>query len=126
MATRRFQTVALAMLGLFVLGGCHTHPAERPGLTALDRGPLHEYRDGTRSLAVASDWQLDAGYGATDTYAWYAGRNDVGPSVTAGYATQRYERSVTYTRDRQYTSGGRVFDNFHQTTYRRSVREAQR
>jgi len=126
MATRLFQPLLLAMLGLFVLAGCHSHPAPRPGLTALDRGPLHEHRDGVRSLAMAGDWQRGAGYTASDPFAWYAGRNDTGPSVTAGYVTQRYERSVTFTRDRQYTSGGRVYDDLHQTTYRRSVREAIR
>lgn len=58
--------------------------------------------------------------------AWYAGRNDFGPSVSVGYRSQTYDRSVTYTRDRQFISNGRVIDQYSQTTYRRTVREGTR
>lgn len=58
--------------------------------------------------------------------AWYTGRNDVGPSVAAGARTTSYQRSVTYTRDQQSIFNGRVYDNYQQTTYRRTVTESER
>lgn len=126
MVTRGSQLVALGLLSLLLLTGCHGQPQARPGLTTLDRAPLHDHGRHAGSLVMASDWQRETGAMASGNYAWYAGRNDLVPSVFAGYATARYERSVTYTRDRQYTSGGRVYDHYHQTTYRRSVRESSR
>lgn len=122
------QLVAVALLGLLMLTGCHSHgdPQARPGLNALDRAPLHDRQQHAASLVMPSDWQRTANADSTNLYAWYAGRNDIGPSVSAGYATARYERTVTYTRDRQTISGGRVYDHFHQSTYRRSIRESVR
>jgi hypothetical protein len=38
-------------------------------------------------------------------------------AADAGYASSTYQDSVTYTRDRQYQSGGRVYDHFSSTTY---------
>lgn len=48
---------------------------------------------------------------------WYYRRNDLTPSVTAGYATDQSEQRVTVTRNRNSTQN----DDYNQTTYSRRV-----
>ena len=122
MALRRLQPVALALLGLVVLSGCHS----RPTTYALDRGPMRDHRGQAASMVMQSDWVRTASADSPAYAAWYAGRNDLVPSVTAGYESARYEQTVTYTRDRQYISGGHVYDRYDQSTYRRTYREGAR
>lgn len=116
----RFQLAAVSLIGLLVLGGCHS----RPDLRHADRGLFLGYDDRPGSLVLAG--RAPVATTAQTAVPWYAWRNDVGPTVSVGYDSARYERSVTYTRDRQTIIGGRVFDRYDQTTYRRTVRESVR
>lgn len=118
--------LACAFSLVVVVGGCHYHRPQ--SLTSFDRSSLHDDYGHARSLSLSSPVVRlsngSTGYVAEDQ--WYAGRNDVGPSVIAGYESARYETSVTYTRDRQSITNGRVYDRYDQTTYRRTVRESTR
>lgn len=101
--------------------GC-SHPRVSP----RDLGPLPPIDGQARSLSLTSqivqaNQLLPPGHDA-----WYARRNDAGPSVSAGVRTTRFERSVTYTRDQQSIFNGRVHDNYRQTTFRRTVTESAR
>ncbi len=116
-----FVHLAILALALLLLGGCHS----RPGLSRLDRGPLYDDMGHAGSLVMPSEAVRSASL-ALPYEPWYAGRNDQGPSVSVGYQSFAYDRSITYTRDSQYMSGGRVYDRYSQTTYRRTVRESQR
>ncbi|MEM6333848.1 MAG: hypothetical protein AAF823_10970 [Planctomycetota bacterium] len=55
---------------------------------------------------------------------WYASRHDRPVAVAAGYASPRFERTVTRTRDRQDIHTGRVRDNIDVDTYSITVRES--
>lgn len=120
MANRRFYLVLLLAVG--VLGGCHS----RPGFSELEGTPLRNHQGHAGSLVLPNQPGQAARADSDGRLPWYAWRNDIGPSVTAGYQSTRYETSVTYTRDRQFISGGRAYDRYDQTTYRRSYRESSR
>lgn len=126
MANGRAQLVAFALLGVLLLGGCHA----RPGMHGYAHAPLPRDDYGqARSLVMPSRvvqaYQILSGQ-APPIEPWYDGRNDWVPSVTAGYQSIVYERSVTYTRDHQSISNGRVYDRYNESTYRRTVRESVR
>ncbi len=94
----------------------------------IDRRPLLDVDGRERSLALDTPLQhyiqtrqVDAG-----ALPWYADRNDHSLAADAGYAGPTVQSSVTITRDRQYSSHGRVHDNFHSTTYRREYRQTVR
>lgn len=57
---------------------------------------------------------------------WYLGRNDAVDSVYYGERYPVFEVTATHTRDQQSISGGRVYDRFNQTTYRRRVYRTRR
>lgn len=78
---------------------------------ALDPSLLHHLRTS------------QPGYGAQ---AWYEGRNDRTLAVSSGYDLPTLQSSYTLTRDRQYTSNGRVHDTFSATTYRSEYRQSIR
>lgn len=122
MMIRRCQLATL-LLASAMFAGCQQAP---PHYRAADARPLTSYDGSARSLASDSDGlaKLSANAGSVD--AWYLDRRDYRPSVLSGYVSPRHEVSVTYTRDSQYVSGGRVYDSYRQTTYRRSIRESQR
>lgn len=123
MAKGRLPLIALALLTVLVLGGCHSRPSQH----AFSYAPHRDDQGRAGSLVMPSDTLRRVTGDAPPAYlAWYAGRNDIVPSVTAGYASTRYEQSVTYTRDRQTISGGRVYDHYNQTTYRRTFSESAR
>lgn len=120
MPLRIVQSACILALLAITVGCSHPLVSER------DVQPLPYMEGGARSLALTSQFVqsnqlLPPGYGA-----WYAGRNDVGPSVTAGTQSLRHESSVTYTRDRQHSFNGRVFDAYQETTYRRTTTESTR
>ncbi len=116
-----FYLVA-SVLSLLALAGCQG----RAELDRADYGPLFSASGQARSLVLPADGARSVAAGRPLVQPWYVGRNDSGPSVSAGYRSTTFERSVTYTRDRQSISNGRVFDRYDQTTYRRSVRDAAR
>lgn len=94
----------------------------------VDRTPLLDVEGQTRSVALDTPLQhflqtqqADAGH-----LPWYADRNDHSPAANAGYARPTVQSSVTITRDRQYSSNGRVHDHFYSTTYRREYRATVR
>ena len=116
--------VALLTLCVFVLGGCHA----RHGSHTRDFGPLQDHYGQARSLALPTQMNRSASASAQAMAyePWYVGRNDIVPSVSVGYDSTRFERSVTYTRDQQLIVNGRVYDRYNQTTYRRTVSESTR
>ncbi len=62
----------------------------------------------------------EAGF-RTEGQAWYASRNDVRPTVFAGYRGATIDEVVNVTYDRQSITSGRVRDDYYSTTYRQSV-----
>ncbi|MEM1355677.1 MAG: hypothetical protein AAGC44_10115 [Planctomycetota bacterium] len=121
MPIRRCQFATLvAALALFV--GCRQVP---PHYHAADVAPLHHHFDGS-ARSLVSDTQAMSRLSSENADDWYLNRRDFRPSVQAGYVSARRETTVTFTRDSQYISGGRVRDHYRQTTIRRSVQESQR
>jgi hypothetical protein len=120
----RSQRLFIPVLGLLLLlmVGCQT----RPGYTLRDVQPLYDEFGHARSLTLTTPVVRTA-MPAQRTYEpWYAGRRDIGPFVTAGSVSPRYEQSVTTTRDSQYIFNGRVYDRYRETTYRRTYSESTR
>lgn len=120
----RCQRLLIPVLGLLlvVLAGCQT----RPGYALRDVQPLYDEFGHARSLTLTTPAVRMATPSRRDYEPWYVGRRDVGPFVTAGTVSSRHERSVTFTRDSQYISNGRVYDRYRETTYRRSYSESTR
>ena len=130
----------IAMLVLLILAsllvGCNTNTLQTryrartapPVFAPRDLDPLLDINGQARSLTMDSPQHHSLAASATnvDPQPWYVSRNDLFPSVAYGVSYQVYEQSVTYQRDRQRTSNGRVHDHFNQTTYRRRVIETQR
>ena len=112
-----------AVAVLVLLGGCHSHPS---AFSERDDWPLYDIRGNARSLSLTSTPVRNAQLLPPLYEPWYASRNDVGPSVVAGYDAPSYSSSVTYTRDRQSVRNGRVYDDYDETTYRRTFRESFR
>lgn len=117
------QLAAVLCLAALVLVGCHQ---TRPGYSLRDVQPMFDDYGHARSLALTTPAVRAAHPNRHHQDPWYAGRRDVGPSVTAGYVSPRYERSITYTNDRQYTYNGRVYDRYQETTRRRTYQESTR
>lgn len=111
----------LACLGLGLVG------CSQPKNT-VDLGPQLDADGNRRSVALQTPLlqYLQERETASADLPWYADRNDRTLAVDAGYVSPTFQDSVTYTRDRQYQTGGRVFDHFSSTTYsverRRAVR----
>lgn len=120
MRSLRPLSVILCLGGCLALFGCEQH---QPIMT--DLGPQLDTDGVRRSLALdtpllqhlSSRHQIDQGP------AWYDGRNDQTLAVTSGYELSTVQTSTTYTRDRQYFSHGRVYDNYSASTYRAEYRE---
>ena len=135
----RHTRVAAVASACMLIGGCASHPHSHhsesrsreahPHAHHGGLGPLHDADDRPRSLVldapgVTSLNTLQPWLG--EQQAWYDYRNDDGPRVVAGYRSAIYEQSVTYTRDGQSISGNHIRDNYHQRTYRTTVRESVR
>ena len=120
----RCQTQLAAMLGLsaLLLVGCQT----RPGYSLRDVQPMYDDYGHARSLVLSTPAVRSTQQTRHQHEPWYAGRRDVGPFVTAGTISPRYERSVTYSTDRQYISNGRVYDHYQETTHRQTYRDSTR
>ena len=117
----QLSLIAALSISALLLVGCQT----RPGYTQRDVAPLHDDFGHARSLAITQPVIRTAQQPQHDA-PWYYGRRDIGPFVTAGSVSPRYEESVTYTRDSQYIYGGRVYDRYNETTYRRTYRNSTR
>ena len=120
----RSHPLFISALGLsaLLLTGCQT----RPGYTSRDVSPLYDDYGHARSLVLTTPVVRTAQRPQPSYEKWYVGRRDVGPFVTAGYVSPRYEQSVTYTTDRQYTYNGRVYDRYSETTRRRTYQDSTR
>ena len=94
----------------------------------VDLGPQLDIGGNQRSLALDTPLQdyIQSRQASPAGLPWYADRNDRSPAANAGYALPTVQSSVTITRDRQYSSHGRVYDHFHSTTYRREYRQSVR
>lgn len=98
-----------SILLVVTLAGCQTATFDQPSDTLGYRT-----REGAPPSLVFSPPE------AADSDApwlWYAGRRDVQPYTASGYRTATVESTVTFTRDHQSQHGGRVYDNYHSTTY---------
>ena len=111
--------MCLALAG--VLTGCQSAPS-------VDLGPQLDADGYPRSLVMDSPLQnrLAARMNVAPERAWYAGRKDYSPSAQAGYRLPTIQSSVTYTRDHQSHSHGRIHDHYNSTTYRTEYREVVR
>jgi len=115
MSTRRrhLLQVGTLLLGVVVLVGCQT----QPWAAGNDSG---SYAGRPRSLALDSR-AMPAANPAVNrggSLPWYATRNDVRTTVVGGVDGGILETSTTLTYDRQRFHGGRVHDQFDETTYR--------
>ncbi|MEM6258125.1 MAG: hypothetical protein AAGI37_07410 [Planctomycetota bacterium] len=109
-------------LSALLLVGCQT----RPGYYQHDVIPLSDRFGHARSLVLTTAAVRNARHIDRSVAPWYAGRRDFSPFVTAGTLSLREEQSVTFTRDRQSTINGRVFDRYDETTLRRTFRNSTR
>jgi hypothetical protein len=102
-----------------LLAGCQQTP------NRVDLGPQLGVDGQHRSVVLDSSLQrhLSNRRGLDSSRAWFAARNDYSPTAEAGYRLPTVQSSVTITRDQQYHSNGRVFDQFNSTTYRSERRE---
>ena len=113
--------IAMLSLSALLLVGCQT----RPGYTYRDVAPLHDDFGHARSLTITEPVvRTSLPHDRYET--WYHGRRDIGPFVTAGTISLRYEESVTETRDSQRIYGDHVYDRYNETTYRRTYRSGTR
>lgn len=122
MRHRRIQFAA-CLAALLLLGACQ---GTYEPLSSRDRGLLIDREGQSRSLALTTQTVQSAQLLPPGFDTWYASRNDRVPYVISGYESSIIQSSVTYTRDSQNTVNGRVFDNYNQTTYRRSYQESIR
>ncbi|MBL4702776.1 MAG: hypothetical protein JKX85_16145 [Phycisphaeraceae bacterium] len=84
--------------------GCYVVPAAKPLRSTVFNSQ--------RQLALAqSTWSI---YQPTSPK-WYHTRNDITPSVFAGYITEQSEQQVTITRNRNDSNR----DDYERTTYSR-------
>lgn len=108
-------------LSAVLLVGCQTQPS----YTQREVVPYYDDYGQARSLTLTTPAVRTAQQ--PDVYEpWYTGRRDISPFVTAGSISLRHEQSVTYTRDSQHIYGGRVYDRYNETTYRRTYRSGTR
>lgn len=115
-------SLVLGLAGCLLLVGCEQ---SQP---MTDLGPQLDEHGMPRSVALDSSQltilkKLRPG---AEGPSWYHSRNDRTLAATAGYDLAGSDVSSTLTRDRQYTSGGRVRDNFSETTYRSEYRQSIR
>ena len=115
-------TITVLSLSTLLLVGCQT----RPGYTYRDVQPLYDEFGHARALSLTTPFVRTAERPLLSHEPWYAGRRDIGPFVTAGSLSLRYEQSITYTTDRQEIVNGRVYDRYSETTRRRTFRESTR
>jgi len=112
--------LAAVLVAVGTLGGCATGLREPDSATALSG----------RSLATDSprlrQAERQAGLAGYDGLVWYDYRNDIQPSVAAGYFGPVYEFNATITHDRQTSYDGRVRDHYHQRTIRGRIQHSVR
>ncbi|MEM9345964.1 MAG: hypothetical protein AAGB26_05025 [Planctomycetota bacterium] len=121
MRSSAFLITTLSLSALLLVG-CQT----RPGYAQRDVMPLSDGFGNARSLVLSTPAARTSEHIDRSIEPWYAGRRDFGPFVTAGTVSLREEQSVTFTRDRQSTINGRVFDRYDETTLRRTFRNSTR
>jgi len=141
---RPTRALSVSLLAAGLLGGCATHH-DNP--TAVEVQQLHDAYGYSRSLVMNDATHRPApprGDAATrpataeGTYrppapredpgfnAWWSTRNDARPVAVYGIVGPTFQRQVTHTTDRQSIHGNRVYDHYHQTTWRESVTEGVR
>ncbi len=110
------------------LGGCLALIGCEQPQPMTDFGPQLDTEGVPRSLALDTPLlqHLRETRGIDRGQAWYDARNDQTLAATSGYELPTVQSSVTYTRDRQYFSNGRVYDNVSSTTYRAEYRQIVR
>jgi hypothetical protein len=113
-------------LSLLLVVGCHHHGGSHASYTRHDAMPLHDQSGHARSLVLTTPAVRTLAESNRRPDPWYFARRDVGPFVAAGTISLRHESSYTVTRDSQHIINGRVFDDYDQTTYRRTYRESTR
>ncbi|MEE9212853.1 MAG: hypothetical protein V3U29_09385 [Phycisphaeraceae bacterium] len=96
-----------------VLIGCESPPLAVGNDTAYYAGRPRSLVLDSRRMRQA-DSQADRG----GLLPWYAYRNDARLTATVGYDGGTIEHSTTLTYDRQRSHGGRIHDDFYETTYR--------
>jgi hypothetical protein len=122
MHTRHLPITILCLGGLLALTGCQQAPP------SVDLGPQLDGQGMRRSVALDTPLlnHIESRRPASQGLPWYADRNDLSPSANAGYVSPTVQSSVTVTRDQQYSTNGRVYDNFYSTTYRTEYRQSVR
>lgn len=115
----RLMSIALCLASSLALIGCEQSQS------TTDLGPQLDADGGRRSLAMDTSLlqHLKNRQASPEGLAWYDGRNDRSLTVNSGYDLASVQTSSTLTRDRQYSSNGRVRDNFSSTTYRTEYRQ---
>lgn len=113
--------VAASVSGCASPGSERQARAEREADQRFAMGPLVDGQGSHRSLSVDSramqDLQFYQPWLASGPN-WYDTRNDDLRSVTSGTRRLSISVSQTITRDRLYSSHGRVYDNYSQNTIR--------
>ncbi len=115
-------SIALCLVSCLALIGCEEPQA------MTDLGPQLDTDGVRRSLAMDTSLlkHLKDRQISPEGLAWYDGRNDRTLTVNSGYDLASVQTSSTLTRDRQYSSNGRVRDNFSSITYRTEYRQSVR
>lgn len=114
--------IATLLLAALLLVGCSAQPL----YGGLDGDRAYHYDGSSRSLALDSTRQTALTAARPPGDAWWVNRRDQGPVAYGGVVGVQRETTVTYTRDTQYISGGRVYDRYQRSTYRRSVQDSFR
>ncbi len=96
-----------------VLVGCESLP-----LAAGNDTALHAPRPRSLVLDSRRMRKADSQTDRSGLLPWYAYRNDARLTATVGYDGGTIEHSSTLTYDRQRSHGGRIHDDFYETTYR--------
>ncbi|MEX0775596.1 MAG: hypothetical protein WD042_07755 [Phycisphaeraceae bacterium] len=119
---RMIALVALIALA-GVLVGCQSAPQWQP---SRDRAPQPDVPGRQTALVLEHGRDISNALSPPGTLAWYDVRNDAVLTTYAGYRGPVADTTVTFTHDHQSSSGGRVFDHYHSTTYRVQVQQSVR
>jgi len=123
MRAHRLSALMLCLAGLLVLAGCQQNQ-----LRPVDLRPQLDADGQRRSVVLDTPLlnHIETRQALSPGLPWYAARNDLSPAANGGYRQPTVQSSVTMTQDRQYSSNGRVHDQFYSTTYRREYRGSVR
>lgn len=117
---RRFSH--FMVFGLLLIVGCSQIPLAQQGAVAR---PNPRVKGRPRSIVcdpprLQSLYEIAASKAGSEL-PWYMSRNDTQLTTFAGYRSKTADRWVNVTYDRQSASGGRLHDDYHSTTYRKTV-----